>query len=555
MRIAFVSDIHANLQAWNAVHADLAAQRVDRIICLGDVVGYGPSPAEVLTRTYASVNHFVLGNHDAVVSGFMQPTGFNPNARNLIDLTRQRLGQKAEEFFRKVPLSLKSNGLRCAHGNPANPGGFGYVLDESDAKAVWQNVSEDLCFVGHTHRPCLHVLAEDGTYTRAKAAEAPMSLRPGQRYIVNCGSVGMSRDSDFRSSYVVYDTAQKNLQWHRVAYDLDAFTRTVRETFGETEPTRFLLKRFDSTLKRPVRELIDFTPGQATISDSVAEEEEIEQIKARVIRWQVAAAVVCLLLVLCTVGFGLFWSSLPKPLTLTGPQTSLSVQPVGETVSQQCIPNEEGSHDRVPPGWKVLMSDSRTQSFRFTREGLSLTSTDERHALEVALPRLDFGGSSKVRLKLHGGVADGFQGEPPVLVVDYVYKNGELRHGVRSEPLVVTGSELSKQHTLSDIPNAVQAFDVRLRGRFCGEVRIDSFVVTAYPEAAKEPGLLVTVNVNTASLEELCALPGIGETRARGILEHREKEGPFRTPDDLLEVKGIGKSVLGKMREHVRVAD
>ena len=106
MRYAFVSDIHANLQAWQAVKADTFVQQVDEIICLGDVVGYGPRPAETLHAVRSSVERFVIGNHDAVVAGILDSNLFNDAAQQMIEWTKQCLDDRAARFFNKMPYTV-----------------------------------------------------------------------------------------------------------------------------------------------------------------------------------------------------------------------------------------------------------------------------------------------------------------------------------------------------------------------------------------------------------------------------------------------------------------
>ena len=144
MRYAIVSDLHANLPAWTAVLLDLRSLDADRIICLGDLVGYGPQPAEVLRSVYAEVNHVVLGNHDAVVCGKLDGSLFNETARQIILWTRDRLNAQALRFLRSLPLSLRGGGFRCAHGDLADPAAFRYVIDPADAAPSWSAVEDRL---------------------------------------------------------------------------------------------------------------------------------------------------------------------------------------------------------------------------------------------------------------------------------------------------------------------------------------------------------------------------------------------------------------------------
>ena len=114
MRYAIVSDIHANMQAWKAVLQDIACSDIDRIICLGDIVGYGPRPAEVLQSVHARADHLVLGNHDAVIAGKLSAELFNSRARERVKWTAEHLSPKAVEVLGSVPLTLTGDGSRDA---------------------------------------------------------------------------------------------------------------------------------------------------------------------------------------------------------------------------------------------------------------------------------------------------------------------------------------------------------------------------------------------------------------------------------------------------------
>lgn len=554
MRIAFVSDIHANLQAWRAVHADIAAQEVDRIICLGDIVGYGPSPAEVLTEVYSEVNHFVLGNHDAVVAGSLKAEGFNPYARELIRLTCEKLGGRARQFFRGVPLTIRNRTFACSHGSPAGPQRFGYVFKRAQAEAAWARTSHRLHFIGHTHRPVLYELSSEGQYRKIRPDSGAIGLEPDTRYIVNSGSVGLSRDGDFRASYVIYDSSDDSLHWHRVAYDLDAFVAQVRSTYSSAELVEFLLGRVRAERRRPIRELIDFAPGRSELSAEVEREREIEQVRASITRWKLLSAAACCLLVLGAAGFYWFWLSLPLPRTLAGPEGgAIHARPSGRPITVGCLPAREPAGDRLPAGWTARLGDSRSQSVRLSRGGLELRSGTERHPVEVALPPIELTHVRKVRFSIDGRRSDRFRGEVPVLVVDYLGEGGAmLRRGAQREPLVVEGTALSKQHTLSALPEGVRALRVRLAGRFVGRVRLTRLEVAAYPDEESQLRAHGPLDVNAATVEELERLPGIGSVTAGRIVHFRTENGPFGSVEELIDVKGIGPKTLSDIRPYLR---
>ena len=182
MKYAIVSDIHANLAAWNAVLLDIRSNGVDCIICLGDMLGYGPRPREVLESLYTSVDHFLLGNHDAAICGKIDPQCFNEPAREIIRWTAAQLGESAKKFLSRLPLCLAGENFRCAHANFDKPAGFHYVFEPQDAVAGWRKVQEPLLFIGHTHQPGIFVIGRSQT-PRLIPPEDFM-LEEGKRFLV-----------------------------------------------------------------------------------------------------------------------------------------------------------------------------------------------------------------------------------------------------------------------------------------------------------------------------------------------------------------------------------
>ena len=275
MRYAFVSDIHGNLTAWNTVLQDMAAHRIDRIVCLGDVVGYGPQPAECLSSVYSNVHAMVLGNHDAVVGGRMSAARFNDRARRAVEWTQTRLGEKARRLFAGLPMVLKGPGFRCSHGDFTDPAQFRYVLSADDAAANFAAAPEQLLFVGHSHDACFFVTGESGAVYRLEPQD--FALEDGKRYIVNVGSVGSPRDGDLRACYVVYDEGKKSVWFHRVAFDVEAVRAAVRAAPG-LDPDDVQILRFAAARETaPVREAPDFSPGEGSRATGSAAAGDVER--------------------------------------------------------------------------------------------------------------------------------------------------------------------------------------------------------------------------------------------------------------------------------------
>lgn len=235
--IAFISDLHANLAALKAVLADIdGLGKVERIFCLGDVIGYGPQPLECLELAASRTKLMLMGNHEhAVLYGAY---GFHPAARRAIDWTREVLQQDPDVARRKanwglienLPIRHEFDDVLLVHGSPRDPV-MEYVL-ESD---LWEGADpakmqeifasfKRLCFVGHTHRP--GVFTEDNCFLPATELPNGFDLSDGARYLVNVGSVGQPRDRDPRACYTLY--SGDAVYFRRVDYDIAGTAELIR---------------------------------------------------------------------------------------------------------------------------------------------------------------------------------------------------------------------------------------------------------------------------------------------------------------------------------------
>lgn len=217
MRFAIVSDIHANLQAWMAVSTDISGLKVDHIISLGDLVGYGPNPLEVCMMVKNQVSYHLLGNHDAAACGKMEIHSWNRRARQMVLWTQQCLPDGVMDWFREMPLSLSNGQCRCTHAEFSRPGAFYYLSKPKHALLSWKAIEEQIGFVGHTHRTCLYVLGRSGKPHQLEAQS--FVCEPHKRYIVNVGSVGFPRDVQDQASYVIFDDTEQAVYFRRVPFD------------------------------------------------------------------------------------------------------------------------------------------------------------------------------------------------------------------------------------------------------------------------------------------------------------------------------------------------
>lgn len=316
MRIAVVSDVHGNEWAWQAVRMDLSSMGAERILCLGDVVGYGPRPAETLESVHEHADHILLGNHDAALAGLMSDETFSDDAREVLQWSRGLLASAATTHVASWPLSIKGPGFRAVHGDFAAPGCFNYLFEPDEAAPSWRAVNEPLLFAGHTHVPALFLLGESGTPRRAPVQD--FIVEPGRRYLVNPGSVGQPRDGDPRAGYVMYDTADQAIYFRRVPFDLDAYAAAV-EKAGLPATSKWFLQHDPRRDRRPVREFVSFRPPPAESEGlrKAVQVEDVSVLRASARRWKAIAAAVSILLLAAGIAAALLWNRSPDQMDVT----------------------------------------------------------------------------------------------------------------------------------------------------------------------------------------------------------------------------------------------
>jgi diadenosine tetraphosphatase ApaH/serine/threonine PP2A family protein phosphatase len=225
MRIAVLSDIHANLPALDAVLAD--AGPLDGTWHLGDVVGYGPDPDGVVSRLREIGAVGVRGNHDAAACGGPEIDWFNPDARSAMEWTRTAISATTLQWLRGLPERRTIDAFELVHGSPREPL-WEYVTSASIARDSLALLHEPIGLHGHTHIPVAFVQEGDGVERFSPRVGSTLDLR-GRRALVNPGSVGQPRDGDPRASYLILDTATATIAWHRVEYDVGAVQAAMRE--------------------------------------------------------------------------------------------------------------------------------------------------------------------------------------------------------------------------------------------------------------------------------------------------------------------------------------
>jgi len=226
MRLAIVSDIHANLEALDAVLADIDARQVDDVVCLGDFVGYGASPNECVERLRPRISGAVIGNHDAAAVGRLSLGDFNSDAATAARWTEGSLSAESRAYLEGLPYTIARGAALLVHASPLEPEAWHYVLSPTDAAEEFEAFVEPICFIGHSHFPgAFERAGEEMRYSRL----SEVATQPGRRYIVNVPSVGQPRDSDPRAGYALWDDQRGIVQHVRLEYDVDGAMKRIRD--------------------------------------------------------------------------------------------------------------------------------------------------------------------------------------------------------------------------------------------------------------------------------------------------------------------------------------
>jgi predicted phosphodiesterase len=224
VKLALISDIHANLEALQATLADIAAQRVDRIVCLGDIVGYNTKPGECLALLRASDALCIAGNHDLAVCGRITTAGFNTRAARAAGWTRQRLSPDELAFLAGLPLKANiDDQVIAVHGALHPETGCESVYLDNDERRMLSFLAlkahpsgARICAFGHTHQAGIYEFRGGNAVARL---EMQADLRDDAYYLINPGTVGEPRSRDCRASYMVLDLARRAVTLRHVEYD------------------------------------------------------------------------------------------------------------------------------------------------------------------------------------------------------------------------------------------------------------------------------------------------------------------------------------------------
>ena len=228
-KIALLGDIHANLEAFNAVMDAIKPMEVTHYVCIGDIVGYNANPKECLDMLYALQPIAVVrGNHDEYIGTNQELLGFNPQAAFAVEWTRAQLKEddrkwlaqlKYETTVRRMGTGMQP--FRIVHGTLDTPSAWGYVLNRlTAANSMQYQTPNALCFCGHTHIPMFFVMEDNNVEGFYFPENEPVVVKPNLKYLFNVGSIGQPRDGDPRGAFVIYTPDDSAIQLYRFDYDI-----------------------------------------------------------------------------------------------------------------------------------------------------------------------------------------------------------------------------------------------------------------------------------------------------------------------------------------------
>jgi len=240
MRYAVISDIHSNLEALQCVIDDIKKENVDKVICCGDIIGYGPNPKECIELISGMKNaEVIMGNHDAAVADKIDTSTFNKYAKKAIKINRSLLSDGDITYLSALKYAHREVEILFVHGSPSDPI-IEYLNTLTKLRENITVMKERICIVGHTHVPMVFSMdgAEKGEIL-ALEKENTFILKDENKYIINAGSVGQPRDGDNRSCFIYLDTEKKMVTFRRLKYDIEK----VQENMKEVDLPEYLANR------------------------------------------------------------------------------------------------------------------------------------------------------------------------------------------------------------------------------------------------------------------------------------------------------------------------
>ena len=418
MRYAIISDIHANASALKTALTDIADMKVDRIICLGDCVGYGLEPAETLELLYRKAHVVLMGNHDAAVCGKLSTRCFSERAAHAVERHRQQISETGMRWLERLPLMAEGKNFRCTHGDFSRPELFRYVFSPEEAMPSWETTTEAVLFVGHTHHPLVHVIGPSGVPHVVDCCD--FECEDGKRYIINPGSIGAPRTDNARSTYCIYDDKARTVEFRSLPFDFEAYVRALQDANVDVDPS--VLQKEAAQSMPEVREGIAFS-SQA--SELEAAQDVVPSMRLPSTKFLQRLAMTLVLGLLFIVMIAVYWMVQThqdeEPKTFSGfiPARELTVlqAPLPTSPNKNMLPalpqaiTEKG----IVQGWRYCVEDGPLQHVKTgIRNGETTLcfSHDQFLRLEVGAPLIALGNSNGQAIRVQGRIrrSDDFNG-------------------------------------------------------------------------------------------------------------------------------------------------
>lgn len=230
-KIAVISDIHGNYPALRAILDTLEQEDPSEWICLGDIVGYGPNPSECIQEIRDRDMFCVMGNHDAGVSGRIGLDHFRGPNRKLIELCQNILSEEEKDWLNSLPLKVGQPDWLAVHASPIKPENWEYLNSAMKMRSLFQEFEQRICFVGHTHQPAL-----------VSDTIGMNQFGPDHQYFINPGSVGQSRDGDYRASCAIVDLDEFTYKNIRADFELSRVLSDLEELGFSSREAEHLMK-------------------------------------------------------------------------------------------------------------------------------------------------------------------------------------------------------------------------------------------------------------------------------------------------------------------------
>jgi predicted phosphodiesterase len=224
MRIVFISDLHSNIYAVETLDKELKNKSYDYIYCLGDIVGYGANPKEVVDWVIENVDFSLRGNHDTLISNAEPIDMHNPYVLKAAYYNMEVLEDRHKDYLRSLPKDFENDSMVLTHDEPCIPGSMEYITKIKEAYDTFSAFRQSLCFYGHTHLPGIFEKENNEVFYKR---DNKIFLKEGNKYLINPGSVGQPRDKDPRLSYIIFDSENNVVEFYRAEYDVEKAARDI----------------------------------------------------------------------------------------------------------------------------------------------------------------------------------------------------------------------------------------------------------------------------------------------------------------------------------------